>query len=401
MGRGRMKKSSLNHRIAAVLICAAAIAGIMTGCGGMQSIKQDTTLKSDDSAETSAENSTESTTEAATEEVTEPTEELVNFDYTLSFAGDICYEDGGYTTSYWQNCGKDTSMCFDSVMMDHMQNADVFFINNEFQFSRRGTPTAGKEFTFRSDPDNVQLLKDIGADIVSLANNHSYDYGEEALLDTFDTLNNAGIPYVGAGKDIEEASSTYYYELDGFKVAYVSSTRVELYELTKGATETEPGVFRTVDEDQVNFLYDKVREAKENADFVVVYIHWGDEFVTYIDEFQTNTGDALIDAGADVVMGDHPHCLQGIKYHNGKPILYSLGNYWFRACNGDTMLAELHVKGNRENFETELQLVPAVLSNCQVNYISNEYEQSAFYQRMIDMSFGIDIDENGVVTDAS
>lgn len=395
-----MKNSSLNHRIAAVLICAAAIAGVMTGCKGMRSIEQQTAIESGNSSVIKTEDSSENTTETATEEATEPATEPVYFDYTLSFAGDICYEDGGYTTSYWENCGKDTSMCFDSVMMEHMQNADVFFLNNEFQFSRGGSPTFGKEYTFRSDPDNVQLLKDIGADLVSLANNHAYDYGEEALLDTFDTLDNAGIAYVGAGRNLEEASSTYYYELDGFKVAYVSSTRVELYELTKGATETEPGVFRTVDEDQVNFLYDKVKEAKENADFVVVYIHWGDEFVTYIDEFQTNTGDALIDAGADVVMGDHPHCLQGIKYHNGKPILYSLGNYWFRACSGDTMLAELHIKGTRDNFETELQLVPAVLANCQVNYIENEYEQAAFYQRMIDMSFGINIDENGVVTDA-
>lgn len=395
-----MKNSSLNHRIAAVLICAAAIAGVMTGCKGMRSIEQQTAIESGNSSVIKTEDSSENTTETATEEATEPATEPVYFDYTLSFAGDICYEDGGYTTSYWENCGKDTSMCFDSVMMEHMQNADVFFLNNEFQFSRGGSPTFGKEYTFRSDPDNVQLLKDIGADLVSLANNHAYDYGEEALLDTFDTLDNAGIAYVGAGRNLEEASSTYYYELDGFKVAYVSSTRVELYELTKGATETDPGVFRTVDEDQVNFLYDKVKEAKENADFVVVYIHWGDEFVTYIDEFQTNTGDALIDAGADVVMGDHPHCLQGIKYHNGKPILYSLGNYWFRACSGDTMLAELHIKGTRDNFETELQLVPAVLANCQVNYIENEYEQAAFYQRMIDMSFGINIDENGVVTDA-
>lgn len=395
-----MKNSSLNHRIAAVLICAAAIAGVMTGCTGMRSIEQNASVKPENAALIQAENSVENRAETATEEATEPVTEPVYFDYTLSFAGDICYEDGGYTTSYWENCGKDTSMCFDSVMMEHMQNADVFFLNNEFQFSRGGSPTFGKEYTFRSDPDNVQLLKDIGADLVSLANNHAYDYGEEALLDTFDTLDNAGIAYVGAGRNLEEASSTYYYELDGFKVAYVSSTRVELYELTKGATETDPGVFRTVDEDQVNFLYDKVKEAKENADFVIVYIHWGDEFVTYIDEFQTNTGDALIDAGADVVMGDHPHCLQGIKYHNGKPILYSLGNYWFRACSGDTMLAELHIKGTRDNFETELQLVPAVLANCQVNYIENEYEQAAFYQRMIDMSFGINIDENGVVTDA-
>lgn len=395
-----MKNNVLFHRASAAFICFAIFSSTAVGCAGKRSIEQpaagnlENVVSSVDETTPSLEAASE--TEENTTEATEP----VNFDYTLCFAGDICFEDGGYTTSYWENCGKDTSQCFDETMMEHMQNADIFFLNNEFQFTSRGTPTYGKEFTFRSDPENVQFLKDIGTDLVSLANNHAYDYGEEGLLDTFDTLDNAGIPYVGAGKNIDEASSTYYYELNGLRVAYVSSTRVELFELTKGATETEPGVFRTVDEEQVNFLYDKVREAKENADFVVVYIHWGDEFVTYIDEFQTNTGAALIDAGADVVMGDHPHCLQGIDYHNGKPILYSLGNYWFRACTGDTTLAELHLTGTRDNINTELKLVPAYLGNAQVSYISDPYEQEAYYQRMIDMSYGISIDENGVVTDS-
>lgn len=392
-----MKKRVLFHRSAAVLMCAAALAGaVTTGCVGTRSIEQATVIDSEyaDSIENIPQ--TDETSVALTEAAAEP----VKFDYTLCFAGDVCIEDGGYNTEYWKNCGEDTSQCFDETMMEHMKNADIFFLNNEFQFTARGTPTYGKEFTFRSDPDNVKLLKEIGTDIVSLANNHSFDYGEDGLLDTFDTLKNAGIPYVGAGKDIEEASATYYCELDGVKIAYVSSTRVELYELTRGATETQPGVFRTVDDDQVEFLYDKVREAKENADYVIVYIHWGDEFVTYIDEFQSNTGNNLIDAGADVVIGDHPHCLQGIKYYKGKPILYSMGNYWFRSCSGDTMLAELHLTGTRDNIETKLQLVPAYLSGTQVTYIGDDYEQEAFYQRMIDMSFGITIDENGIVTDA-
>ncbi len=392
-----MKNRVSFHRSAAVLICAAALAGVITGCSGVRNIEQAAVVDSEYGLSTEAAQDAEMASQ--TTESTEATEP-VQIDYTLCFAGDVCVEDGGYNTEYWKSCGEDASQCFDETMMQHMQDADVFFLNNEFQFTTRGTPTYGKEFTFRSDPENVKLLKDIGTDIVSLANNHSFDYGEEGLLDTLDTLKNADIPYVGAGKDIDEASSTYYYELNGVKIAYVSSTRVELYELTRGATETQPGVFRTVDEEQVEFLYDKVREAKENADYVIVYIHWGDEFVTYIDEFQSNTGNGLIDAGADVVIGDHPHCLQGISYYKDKPILYSMGNYWFRACTGDTMLAELHLTGTRNNIDTELKLVPAYLDGHRVTYISGDYEQEAFYQRMIDMSYGISIDENGVVSSA-
>lgn len=377
------------YRCISGILCAALTCS-SAGCG-LKKIDQTTIPAA--TVETTAPPATEAPTE-------QPTEPPVPVDYTLCFAGDVCYEDGGYTTNYWKNCGEDAEKCFDAVMMEHMQNADVFFLNNEFQFTERGTRTPGKEFTFRSNPENVHLLNDLGTDLVSLANNHSFDYGEEGLLDTFDTLNKAGIPYVGAGRDIEEASSTYYYDLDGMRTAFISSTRVELRELTRGAAENQPGVFRTVDEEQVNFLYSKIREARENADYVIVYIHWGDEFTTAVDAFQTVTGNALIEAGADAVIGDHPHVLQGIRFHQGKPILYSLGNYWFRACSGDTALAELHITGTKGNYRTELKLVPAVLANAQVRYISDAGSQKAFYDRMVRMSFGISIDENGIVTEA-
>ena len=201
---------------------------------------------------------------------------------------------------------------------------------------------------------------------------------------------------MGAGKNLEEASSIYYYELDGFTVAFVSGTRVEWEELTKGATENEPGVFRTVDP---TLLYERVEEADQNADYVVVYMHWGIEGVTYLEDYQLTTGIGLMDAGADAVIGDHTHCLQGIDFYQDKPIVYSLGNYWFNGKTMDTMLAELHITGTAEKYEVQLQLVPAIQSNCQVTYIEDPSEQDLFYRNMENMSYGISIDENGVVTD--
>ncbi|MDY2509531.1 MAG: CapA family protein [Ruminococcus callidus] len=165
--------------------------------------------------------------------------------------------------------------------------------------------------------------------------------------------------------------------------------------MTKGATENEPGVFRTVDP---TLLYERVKEADQHADYVVVYMHWGIEGVTYLEDYQLTTGNGLIDAGADAVIGDHTHCLQGIDFYQDKPIVYSLGNYWFNGKTMDTMLAELHITGTAADYEVQLQLVPAVQSNCQVTYIEEPSAQDMFYRNMENMSYGISIDENGVVT---
>lgn len=105
-----------------------------------------------------------------------------------------------------------------SDLMLELQSADILLINNEFTYSNRGTPLAGKAYTFRAAPSRVEVLQQLGADIVSLANNHVYDYGEEALLDTMDTLEQAQIPYVGAGRNLEEAEKIVYFIANGRKL---------------------------------------------------------------------------------------------------------------------------------------------------------------------------------------
>lgn len=318
-------------------------------------------------------------------------------DFTLCFAGDISVADDARTTNYWIEQNRDITKCIAPYLVDTMRQADICFVNNEFQYSNRGTALPGKPYTFRADPKNVSVMQDLGVDIVSLANNHAYDFGADALLDTLDTLDQADIPYVGVGRDLEEASAIYYYELDGFTVAFLSGTRVEWIEETKGATETTPGVFRTVDP---ALLYARTKEADAKADYVVVYMHWGIEAVTYQEEYQTETGRRLIDSGADVVIGDHPHRLQGIEFYLGKPIVYSLGNFWFNGKSMDTTLAQLHLTGTRKHPETALQLIPARQHNCQVEYLEEPAQQAAFYQNMeaLSSAYGISVDEKGYVT---
>ena len=164
---------------------------------------------------------------------------------TLAFAGDVLFDDHYAITGSVRGDG-DISKGVLPEVIERMQSADIMMLNNEFAYSDRGAPTEGKQFTFRARPETVQYLSDMGVDLVSLANNHAYDYGPEALTDTLDTLRGAGIPYVGAGREINEARKPVYYIVGDIKIAFVSATQIERLDTpdTKEATETTPGVFR-------------------------------------------------------------------------------------------------------------------------------------------------------------
>ena len=107
-----------------------------------------------------------------------------------------------------------------------IQAADFFMTNEEFPFSTRGTPAPDKQFTFRVHPEKVKLMQEMGIDLVTLANNHALDYGRDAMLDTIDTLDHAGIRHVGAGKNLAEARKPDVVELNGRTFAFIGATRV-------------------------------------------------------------------------------------------------------------------------------------------------------------------------------
>ena len=155
-----------------------------------------------------------------------------------------------------------------------MRGADITAVNNEFTISERGSTMVGKLYTLRGKPENLNLYKELGVNIVSLANNHVYDFGKIAFLDTLEHLKAAGIPYVGAGKDLEEAMKPHYYIINGRKIALVAGNRSEKYILTPAAGEGVPGVLRCY---ETTLMKKAIIEAKENADYVIAYLHWGDE----------------------------------------------------------------------------------------------------------------------------
>jgi poly-gamma-glutamate synthesis protein (capsule biosynthesis protein) len=274
-----------------------------------------------------------------------------------------------------------------------MQNADILMVNNEFPYSDRGTPLADKQFTFRAKPSTVSYLDDLGVDIVSLANNHAYDYGEQAFLDTMSTLEEAGIPYVGAGRNLEEASRPVYYIINNMKIAFISATQIERNDNpdTKGATDSSAGVFRCWNGEK---LLETIKDARENSDYVIVYLHWGTENDADIDWAQEKQAAEVAEAGADLIIGDHPHCLQPIGVVQGVPVIYSLGNFWFNSKTVDTGL--LKVTLNQDGLQA-CQFIPCLQSACKTTLLQgSEKERVLAYMRSI--STGVQIDGEGNVT---
>lgn len=311
---------------------------------------------------------------------------------TLLFAGDILFDDSYAMMGAMRQRGS-IRACFSEETLQEMEHADIFMVNNEFTYTDRGTPTPGKQFTFRAKPEHAALLHELGVDIVSLANNHSYDYGEISLLDSLVTLEGIGMPYVGAGRNLAEASETVYFQAGNQKIAFISATQIERQPSpdTKGATENAPGVFRCLTETEI---FDKIAEAKTKSDFVTVYIHWGTEKTDQLDWAQPGMAKSLAEAGVDLIIGDHPHVLQPIANVSGVPVIYSVGNYWFNSSTINTCLVKVTVKdGEMQSF----QFLPALQSGCYTKLLSGA-EKEAVLNYMRSISGTVIIDAEGYVT---
>lgn len=312
---------------------------------------------------------------------------------TITFAGDILFDPSYSVMAKLLQNGGDIGSGIAPDLIGEMQSADIMMLNNEFAYSDRGTPTPEKQFTFRARPESVSYLTELGVDIVSLANNHAYDYGEQALLDSMEILREEGIPYVGAGVNIEEASAPVYFIINDMKIAFISATQIERLDNpdTKGATETSPGVFRCFNGEK---LLQTVAAAKEESDFVIVYVHWGTENQEETDWAQNKQAPELVEAGADLIIGDHPHILQKIDIINGVPVIYSLGNFWFNSRPLDTGMVKVTI--SQEGLQS-FQFIPCLQNNCKTNLLEGE-EKTRVLGEMRRMSPTVQIDEDGYVT---
>jgi poly-gamma-glutamate synthesis protein (capsule biosynthesis protein) len=287
-----------------------------------------------------------------------PAPSLADTDIHISAVGDIMLD--GTSRPVLQEYGYDYPF---SNMRALFQHSQVVIGNLEGPLTTRGTAQQDKTYTFRSPPDKVsRALARAGFNVVTLANNHTLDYGADGLAETIAALDEAGIQHVGAGPNLAAARRAALLTINGQRLAFLGYS-VTLPE-TFYATSTRPGTAFAYEE-QVRA---DVSAARAQADIVIVSFHWGQEGKTELRDYQPRLGHIAIDAGAQVVLGHHPHILQAVEHYKDGLILYSLGNFTFGSYSKKatrSAVAQLTFSHGRV---TALRMVPILVDNFEVQF---------------------------------
>jgi len=273
-------------------------------------------------------------------------------DGTMLFVGDIMLSRS--VGAYMQKMG-DYTLPFLNIA-DFLKGADLTFANLENPVSSRGI-NVGSKYSFRADPKTIEGLKYAGFDVVSIANNHMWDYGREAFLDTMTHLTEAGISFVGGGHNFEEAHKPVIKDVNGIKVAFLAYTE---FLQSVAAGENLAGI--------TNFNIEQIKRdvavANQQGDLVVVSFHWGDEYQTKHNQKQEQFAKAAIDAGAGLIIGHHPHVVQEVERYKDGWIAYSLGNFVFDQNFSKETTRGLALKAVINNGKiSEIQEIPVKISN--------------------------------------
>jgi poly-gamma-glutamate synthesis protein (capsule biosynthesis protein) len=304
-------------------------------------------------------------------------------------AGDLCLAENGFVLDYYDTVNN-LSECISPQLLKMSNAADVFYLNHEYCISDRGEPLENKLYTFRAKPERMKLLEEMGTDLVSLANNHIYDYGRDAMLDTLELLDEAELPYVGGGRNSKEAELPIYFVVNGIKVGFVAATNAEIVYYTPAAEANSPGVLEAYDTTEYNKV---IRKAAGQCDYLIAYIHWGEEDTNAYSQYQHDMGKEFLEAGADIVVGGHPHVLQGMEYIEGKPVIYSMGDFWFNDETKYTGLLKLDISA--EGLD-EMSFVPCLQTGYTTQYIEGKEEQAEFYKFFEELSPNVKINSKGI-----
>jgi poly-gamma-glutamate synthesis protein (capsule biosynthesis protein) len=242
---------------------------------------------------------------------------------------------------------------------DVLRGADLAYCNLECPISDRGR-NLHHLYSFRADPRALKGLKAAGFTLVSEANNHAYDWGPAALVDTLRRLHTAGIRTVGAGENTLEAHHPAVVDLGGVRVAFLAYVNIDPPEAAAGAHH--PGV-AWLDIEQVA---SDIRFARNLADLVVVCPHWGVEYVPVPTRQQEELARKMIDSGADLVVGSHPHVVQPLEQYHGRWVAFSLGNFIFDQRDPATHRGLMLKVTVRDKKITQVAKIPIEInSDCQ------------------------------------
>lgn len=263
------------------------------------------------------------------------------------------------------------------------KEADISFANLESPLSTKGEPVPDKEYTFRADPKVAEGLKDAGFDVLSLANNHILDYGQEALFETIEVLDSKMIFHIGAERNIQEAREPVILKVKNKRFGFLaySNTFPQRFWAEEEKAGTAYGKFSQVKED--------VKGLKEKVDFLIVSFHWGSEEKISPQEYQKDLAHLAIDQGADIVLGHHPHILSGIEIYRNGVIIYSLGNFAFGSYSEKAKESAIFRFSFSKDKLQRLELIPISVYNKEVKFqpqILKDKEAEMVLQRIQELS---------------
>ena len=284
-------------------------------------------------------------------------EQPVQNEITIAAVGDLML--GGRAEPLLKELGPDYPF---AEVMPFLTRADVVVGNLESSISTRGIAVENKQFTLRAGPIAAQALEKAGIRVVTLANNHSMDFGPLALRDTLAALDENDILYTGAGMNLVDARTPALLKVKGRTIAFLSYSLT--FPLDFFASASRPGTAPGYED----FVRSDIEKARSSADLVVVSFHWGAELMTAAKDYQVELGRKAVNWGADLVLGHHPHVLQELEVYQGRLIAYSLGNFVFGSESNRTNAGIILLLTFQGKSLSRVEAVPLDVNNYRVKY---------------------------------
>lgn len=273
---------------------------------------------------------------------------------TLMFVGDMMF-DRGVKFMVEKNAGGSWRFLFQNIA-DTLKQADILFGNLEGPISERGR-RIGSKYSFRFKPEIAEILKDYGFDVVSVTNNHAGDWGLEAFVDTLSYLEKNNILAAGGGEDDKEAYSPRSLKIKNMLFSFLAFSDLGPRQLE--ATSSQAGI-AWADEEKIKSA---VKSAKNKGAFVVVSFHFGEEYQPDPSQRQRLLAELAVEAGADLIVGHHPHVLQPLAAYKDGLIIYSLGNFIFdQYFSEETMSSAIFKVVVQDGRIVDHELIPIELS---------------------------------------
>ncbi|MGG0812314.1 CapA family protein [Paenibacillus alvei] len=270
---------------------------------------------------------------------------------------------------------------------DEVSSADYAVVNLETAITHHTEKDTNQLYNFKSDPESLQGLKNAGFNLVTIANNHTLDFKQKGFLDTLKYLEKYDIPYIGGGRNKEEAYRAHTVKMKGKTIKFLAFSRF-IPQTYWFAGKDRPGIAEAYNKSSVLPV---IKKEREDCDYLLVYLHWGVEKNLRPEPWQRNYAREMIDAGADAIIGSHVHVLQGFEFYKGKPIAYSIGNFLFpdyvRGDKADTGLLNLTLdQGN-----IEMSFTPYFIYKDQIIKKGEAYDKKQL-KYLESISIGVKID---------